>query len=44
MKTDCAFESGLLASKSETTSDKENAKEMSAKRKNLHGVCAFGSN
>ena len=33
MKTNSEFESGLLASDSKTASDKEDAKEMSAKRK-----------
>jgi hypothetical protein len=33
MKTNCKAESGLLASDSKTASDKENAKEMSAKRR-----------
>ena len=40
MKTNCEFESGLLASKSKTTSGKEDAKDMSAKRKanRTHGI------
>ena len=40
MKTNCAFESGLLASDSKTTSGKEDAKEMSAKRRasDTHGM------
>ena len=33
MKTNCEFESGLLASDSKTTSGKEDAKEFSAKRR-----------
>ena len=33
MKTNCEFESGLLASDLKTTSSKENAKEISAKRR-----------
>ena len=33
LKLACFTESGLLASDSKTTSDKEDAKEMSAKRK-----------
>ena len=33
MKTNCEFESGLLASDSKTTSSKEDAKEISAKRR-----------
>ena len=40
MKTNCEFESGLLASDSKTPSDKEDAKTMSAKRKanSTHGM------
>ena len=40
MKTNCEFESGLLATDSKTTSDKEDAKTMSAKRKanSTHGM------
>ena len=40
MKTNCEFESGLLASDSKTTSGKEDAKEMSAKRRasDTHGM------
>ena len=40
MKTNCEFESGLLASDSKTTSGKEDAKEMSAKRRanRTHGM------
>ena len=33
MKTNCEFESGLLASDLKTTSSKEDAKEISAKRR-----------
>ena len=33
MKTNCEFESGLLASDLKTTSGKEDAKEISAKRR-----------
>ena len=36
MKTICGFESGFPASDSKTTSDKEDAKEMSAKRRANH--------
>ena len=39
MKTNCEFESGLLASDSKTISGKEDAKEMSAKRR---GNCTHG--
>ena len=40
MKTNCEFEFGLLASDSKTTSGKEDAKEMSAKRRanSTHGM------
>ena len=40
MKTNCEFESGLLASDSKTTSGKEDANEMSAKRRanQTHGM------
>ena len=40
MKTNCEFESGLLASDSKTTSGKEDANEMSAKRRanRTHGM------
>ena len=40
MKTNCEFESGLLASDSKSTSGKEDAKEMSAKRRanRTHGM------
>ena len=40
MKTNCEFESGLLAFDSKITSSKEDAKEMSAKRREncTHGM------
>ena len=40
MKTNCEFEFGLLASDSKTTSGKEDANEMSAKRRanRTHGM------
>ena len=40
MKTKCEFESGLLASDSKTTSGKEDANEMSVKRRanRTHGM------